>query len=84
MENYVKKMMESKLYTEMTDAQIAVKWYTPPTEKTSACVTSTCLRTLSCVLITTLAWSVANTITFSHVTMLVNPVVAHSSSTMVH
>ena len=53
-------------------------------EKTSACATSTYLRTLSRVLITTLAWSVANTITFSHVTMLLNPVVAHSSSTMVH
>ena len=50
--------------------------YTPPTEKTSACVTSPYLRTLSRVLITTLAWSIGNTITFSHVTMLVNTAVA--------
>ena len=40
-----------------------------PIEKTSACATSTYLRTLSCVLI-------RNKITFSHVTMLVNPPVA--------
>ena len=58
--------------------------YTPPTEKTSACVTSTHLRTLSRVLITTLAWSVANTITVSHVTMLVKPPVAIWHSQVAH
>ena len=55
--------------------------YTPPTEKTSACVTNTYLRTLSRV---TFAWSVANTITFSHVTMLVNPPVAIRHSQVAH